>query len=97
MSHSTEACYLPHPGFILREIAGEALLVPVGEQTQTLNGFVTLTSTGAFIWKQLNGTRTAQEVAALLAAECNTAMEKILPDVLEFLQHAHSAGLLVIA
>ena len=40
--------------FILREIAGEAVLIPTGEASQNLNGMIHLTETGAFIWKQVD-------------------------------------------
>lgn len=39
--------------FVLREIAGEAMLIPVGETAGRVNGMVTLNETAAFIWKEL--------------------------------------------
>lgn len=87
--------YLPNPGFVMREIAGEVLLVPVGEQTRVLNGMVTFTETGAFLWKHLDGQRGAQELAVLLADECGEDVETVLPDVEVFLQKAFERGLLI--
>lgn len=92
---TAESKYLANPGFVMREIAGEILLVPVGEQTKKLNGFVTFTETGAFIWKALDGKRTAADIAALLAKEYDTQSEDVLADVLEFLTGAEKRGLVL--
>ena len=48
--------------FILREIAGEAVLIPTGEASQNLNGMIHLTETGAFIWKQVDTAADAEEL-----------------------------------
>ena len=44
--------------YLLREIAGEYMLVPLGESGLTFNSIVTFNETGAFIWKKL---KTEQE------------------------------------
>lgn len=87
--------YAPHAGFVMREIAGELLLIPVGEQTRVLNGMITFTETGAFLWKHLDGKRTVDELARLLADECGEDAEAILPDVEDFLTRAAEKGLIV--
>lgn len=38
--------------FVLRKVAGENILVPVGNTALTFNGLVTLNESGAFLWKQ---------------------------------------------
>ena len=40
--------------FMLRDIAGEVILVPTGAATQQFNGMITLNEVAAFIWKNLN-------------------------------------------
>lgn len=37
--------------FILREIAGECVLVPTGATTQEFNGLITMSDTARFIWR----------------------------------------------
>ena len=39
--------------FVLREIAGETLLVPAGKTALDLNGMLTLNETGAALWRML--------------------------------------------
>lgn len=87
--------YTPSTGFVMRQIAGEILLIPVGEQTRKLNGMVTFTETGAFILKHLDGKRTAAELAALLAREYNADEGEVLADVLDFLARAEQKDLIV--
>lgn len=54
-------------GFILREVAGQTVVLPVGGDLD-LNMMITLNETGAFLWKQLeNENDQAGLVAALLA------------------------------
>ncbi len=40
--------------FILRTIAGEDMLIPLGETSAELSGIVTLNPVGAAIWKALS-------------------------------------------
>ena len=46
-------------GFVLRQIAGEYVAIPSGEQVD-LNRMITLNGTGAFLWERLAQDTTAQ-------------------------------------
>lgn len=37
--------------YILREVAGEQVVVPTGSASRKINGLITLNGTAAFIWK----------------------------------------------
>jgi len=53
-------------GFILREVAGEHVVLPSGDELN-LNMMITLNETGAFLWKKLQQeTDEAALVSALL-------------------------------
>ncbi len=53
-------------GFILREVAGENVVVPSGD-TLNLNMMITLNETGRFLWERLEtGAEEADLVNALL-------------------------------
>ena len=53
-------------GFLLRNVAGQAVVLPMGG-TVDLNTMITLNETGAFLWERLEkGTDEAALVAALL-------------------------------
>ena len=53
-----------HPDFILRQIAGENILVPCGEAAKRLNGLINLNSTATFIWQNLNDAKDLDELTA---------------------------------
>ena len=53
-----------HPDFILRQIAGENILVPCGEAAKRLNGLINLNSTAAFIWQNMDDAKDLDELTA---------------------------------
>ena len=53
-----------HPDFILRQIAGENILVPCGESAKRLSGLINMNSTAAFIWQNLNDAKDLDELTA---------------------------------
>lgn len=67
--------------FLLREVAGEYMLVPLGESGLTFNSIVTFNETGAFIWKKLEEDLTEDEIANALSLEYNVTHQQALADV----------------
>ena len=55
--------------FILRDIAGEYVLVPTGETTQEFNGFITITDTAKFIWENIEKVDSFKELVDLILEE----------------------------
>jgi len=55
-------------GFILREVAGERVVIPSGDALD-LNMMITLNETGAFLWKQLEQETTEDAVVSALLKE----------------------------
>ena len=80
-------------GYMLREVAGNSVVVAVGKAVLDFNGLIILNSTGTFLWKMLKE-ETNQE--ALLTAildeyEINEATAKI--DIAEFIDKLKGADL----
>ena len=48
--------------FVLREIAGEVILVPVGQTALHFNGIITLNQTGVEIWKGLQEEKSREQI-----------------------------------
>lgn len=67
--------------FILREIAGENILVPCGEAAKRVNGLINLNSTAAFIWKNLDNVKDLDELAVKLMDEFEVDEETAKRDV----------------
>ena len=54
-------------GFVIREIAGECVVVALGEASQVFNGIIKLNETGRIIWEMLaNGSEKNEVVDAIL-------------------------------
>ena len=79
--------------FVLREIAGDILLVPAGKTALDLNGMVTLNAVGADIWKMLPEVKDADEITARLLEEYDASPEKIKTDVVGFLDKLRELGI----
>ena len=55
--------------FILRDIAGEYVLVPTGETTQEFNGFITISDTARFIWENIEKVDNLKQLVDLILEE----------------------------
>lgn len=80
--------------YIIREIAGEHLLVPVGETALELNGMVILNPVGAEIWSGLEAGWDENAILSDLLEHFDVSAETAKQDMDEFLQDLKSAGLL---
>jgi len=55
-------------GFMLRQVAGEHVVLPVGADVD-FNGMITLNETGATLWKRLEQEAALSDLTAALLAE----------------------------
>lgn len=81
--------------FIMREIAGEYVLVPVGAASVKFNGLITVNEPGRYIFDLLAEEHSAQELAEKITEEYNVSPETALTDVKAFLQKLREVGALV--
>ena len=72
--------------FVLREIAGEYVLVPVGEAARELNGIVTVNELGAFLWNLLQEQQTEQTLLNAVLDAYAVEEERARQDIRGFLQ-----------
>lgn len=56
-------------GFMLREIAGQWVIVPLGARVVEFNGIMTLSESGAILWKLLEKGAGEDELVSALLAE----------------------------
>lgn len=69
--------------YLLREISGEYMLVPLGDSS--FNSMVTFNETGAFIWRKLEEGLKEDEIANALTLEYNVKYNQALEDVKELI------------
>lgn len=68
-------------GFVLREMCGENIVTAEGMENINFNKLISLNSTAAFLWKNLEGKEfTEKEMAQLLVDEYGIDMELAMKD-----------------
>ena len=67
--NTMEKKYQNNPNYILREIEGECVLVPIDEGCIVSNGIISLNDTSAFLWKCFQTPKTVAEAIAEAKAE----------------------------
>ena len=67
--------------FMLRNIAGEVVLVPTGQATQQFNGLITLNEVAAFIWKNLDEAGTREQLVKMILDEFEVDQKTAEADV----------------
>ena len=77
-------------GFILRNLAGEYVLTPVGEQMKSFDGVAVMNELSAFIWERLQRDVSRQELLSAILEEydveeetCGRDLDTVLKNMLE--------------
>ncbi len=80
--------------FLLRELAGEAVLVPVGEAGVFENTVISLNETCCFLWKLFQAPHTAQEAVAEARKEYSDPDGTMEQGINDFIKEYVNYGLL---
>lgn len=72
--------------FILREVAGETILVPVGSTALKFNGIITLDPVGAAIWKGLEAGKDREAILEEILENFEVELKVASEDLDAFLQ-----------
>ena len=56
-------------GFVVREVGGESVVVPVGEMSKQFHGMINLNETGAFLWAFFTQEHSVDEAVQALLGE----------------------------
>lgn len=81
-------------GFISRQIAGEYVLVPVGDAAKQVRGMLGLSESGYLLYDLLQEERNRQELIDALLKEYDVDPETARRDVDDFLWKMDGLGLL---
>jgi hypothetical protein len=81
-------------GFIMQNVGGENLLVPLGEQVKSLNGLITMNDTAACVWELLAAERSLDELTAAVAERFDIDPETACADLQTFADAIAKMGLL---
>ena len=81
-------------GYMLREAAGETVVVPFGEEALNFQGIISLNETGAFLWKQLDQSCEVDTLVKALLNEYEIDEDTANNDVNDFVEKVRKAGVL---
>ncbi|HJC90135.1 MAG TPA: PqqD family protein [Candidatus Mediterraneibacter excrementigallinarum] len=83
-----------NPNFLLREVAGEAVLVPVGEAGIFENSVISLNETCRFLWQLFQEPRTLEDVIAEARKEYSDPDGEMEQGIYDFIREYLKYGLL---
>jgi len=81
--------------FILREVAGSLVVVPVGNAARNFPGMMRLNESGRFLWELLQEEQTEESLTKALLARYEVCWEQAAKDVAAFLECIRSVGALI--
>lgn len=82
-------------GFLLREIAGSFIVVPIGQRVIDFNGLMNLNESGALLWSRLEkGIKSVEELVGLLCENYQVEKERAREDTETFIRKIAERGLI---
>jgi len=75
------------PSIVTRKTGNEYVLVPIANNIADMHSVYTLNETGAFIWEQINGKRSVEEIIIALTTEYDIDNKNAEDDVFSFIDN----------
>ena len=91
---SEEKRYCANEDYILREIAGETILVPTGASAEHFNGMMTLNETSRFLWELFRRPHTLKETVAAAQKQYDDDSGFLESDIYDFMNESIMLGFL---
>lgn len=79
---------------VLRSVAGEYMLIPIGETVFEYNGIFMLTESGKFLWENIEKGAEVEQLKQLLVEEYGIGFDVASADVDEFLEMLKTFGII---
>lgn len=80
-------------GFVLREVCGDYMVVPVGTASIDYKSVIRLNETGAFIWRLISDGQTDDEIVEKITASYDIDENTAREDLRVFSQDIAKAGI----
>ena len=81
-------------GFVMKDVAGSKVVLPLGERRLDLNGIITFNDVGAEVFNMLDGTNSVEEIVAKIAKDYEVSTEIVAADVNELIEKMRANGLI---
>ena len=80
--------------FVLREIAGDYIIIPTGKAVLEFNGLITVNEVGVSLWKMLQEEATYEELVKGILDEYDVEESVAREDIQEFLDRLSKGGII---
>ena len=81
--------------FVLRQVAGKFVIVPLGQAAEAFRGMITLNKTSKFLWDLLETEQTEESLAMALMETYGITEERALGGVKKFLEPLYPVGAVI--
>ena len=81
-------------GFVIREVAGQIMVIATGEASKNFHGMIKLNNTGKDIWEGLQEGLSEEEIASHLAQKYQIDISEAKQDTADFLNKMQEMGFL---
>jgi hypothetical protein len=92
MAMDLQARYRKSDSFVYRDIAGEAVLVPIRSSTADLDNLYVLNDVASRIWELLDGQRSLEQIVGSICDEYDVCSEVAKADTVEFIEELGNLG-----
>ena len=79
---------------VTRHIAGETILVPISRRTDEMQRIFALNPAAQYIWQQLDGSRSLEEIRAGIVDRFEVETEQAAADTQDFVLQLQEAGII---
>lgn len=79
--------------YVLREIGGDYILIPIGKTALEMNGMITMDEVGVTIWHGLEEAKSNEEILRTILDNYDVQEEVATADMKEFMDKLLDAGL----
>lgn len=83
-----------NPNYVYRTIAGQHVLVSIGEELADFRGYIELNETASFLWEQLQKGRTREELLRSLTESFDVDEERAARDLDNCLKFLSERGMI---
>ena len=80
-----EQRYQRNENFVFRRIEDETILVPIKDNVGDMGSIYNLNDVGAFVWEQVDGVKSLQEIKNRLLAEYEVSASEAEDDLFEYI------------
>ena len=82
-------------GFVLREVAGQIMVIATGEASKNFHGMIKLNATGKVIWLGLQDGLSEEQIVVRLQEQFDVEADKASQDTRAFMKQMEELGFLV--